>query len=82
MWSQWFAKEWNRKMWTNILNNVDYAEAYRENTISSFRYGKTSDKEMYAEQRIWRFGTILKTTSEPFTHITLCINIIVNLTVT
>jgi hypothetical protein len=37
---------------------------------------------MYAEQRIWRFGTILKTTSEPFTHITLCINIIVNLTVT
>jgi hypothetical protein len=37
MQSQWFAKEYNRKMWTNILNNVDYAEEYRENTISIFR---------------------------------------------
>jgi hypothetical protein len=27
-------------MWTNILNNVDYAEEYRENIISIFRYGK------------------------------------------
>ena len=82
MLSQWIAKEWNRNMWTNILNNVDYAEENRENTISIFKYGKTSDKEMYAEQRIWRFGTILKTTSELYTHITLCINTIVNLTVT
>jgi len=39
-------------MWTNILNNGDYAEEYRENTISIFRYGKTTDKEMCAEQRI------------------------------
>jgi len=65
----------------NILNNVDYAEEYRENTISIFRYGKTSDKEMCAEQRIRRFGTILKTTSEPYNHSTLCISSILNVTV-